>query len=127
MGSALPEQNAPEAALPPGAELTGLLAPEGVDGLAAVPETVAATKGDVGQEMVPERAVIQHLLPTPDEGSLVEIASKPGQCASLPVCVWLCTCPFVVHAGDSWVLISRSNLLCVFHPEVFQHCYMCLL
>ena len=94
-GSALPEHNAPETGLLPGPELTGLLAPEGVDGLA--PEPAAAAKGDLGQEMVPERALIQHPLPTPGEGA--ETAGKPGPCASLSVCV----CPSVVQVGDFWV------------------------
>ncbi|CAL8303349.1 unnamed protein product [Lota lota] len=100
-GSALPEQNAPETALLPGAELTGLLAPEGVDGLAPVPETAAITKGDVGQEVVPERMVIQHQLQTPGEGSLVEIASKPEKSAGASVSV---EGSKAAKPGDAWNL-----------------------
>ncbi|CAL8284455.1 unnamed protein product [Merluccius merluccius] len=80
-GSALPEQSAPETELLPGAELTGLLAPKGVDSRAPVPETVATTtRGGGGQQVVPERAVIQHQPESPGEGegSRVEISGKPG-------------------------------------------------
>ena len=116
-GSELPEQNAPVTALLPGPELTGLLAPEGVDGLAPLPETVATTKGDIGQELVPERAVIQHQLPTPGEGSLVEIASKPGPCALLHVCLSLHVVRLWCMLEPCWVLVSGSDLLC-FSPQV---------